>query len=63
MSIEMSKPAMKEMMEGCTVCEQMVDQMFPAVMKVLNDDDSSVGMTILPFLMAYIMRLKNYQKR
>lgn len=61
--MQMNKDAVNEVMTACSMCEQMIDQLFPAVIQVLKSEDIMVAMTVVPFLMAYILRTKIQQKR
>lgn len=61
--MQMNKDAVNEVMSACSMCEQMIDQVFPAVTQVLKNEDVMVAMTVVPFLIAYILRTKMHQKR
>ena len=47
----------------CTNCEKMIDALFPAVMAVISIRDDEIAMAVVPFLSAYVLRLKHFQER
>ncbi|CAD7697822.1 unnamed protein product [Ostreobium quekettii] len=61
--LNFDKELAKEAAAAVATCEGIVDELFPAVMTVLQNDDETVSMTIVPFLTAYVTKLKAEQKR
>lgn len=61
--LSVDKETAKEAAAAVATCEGIVDELFPVVMTVLQNDDNIVCMTIVPFLTAYVTKLKAEQKR
>lgn len=61
--IDIKSSVSKEASQLCANCEKMIDALFPAVMAVIRIREGETAMAVVPFLSAYILRIKHFQER
>ena len=61
--LSVDKDAAKEAATAVAACERIINELFPAVLATMQVEDDAVSMTMVPFLTAYVMKLKAEQKR
>ena len=61
--IDIKSSVKSEANQICGNCEKMIDALFPAVMTVIRIREYETSMFVVPFLSAYILRLKHVQER
>jgi hypothetical protein len=55
--------AVQEASAACNLAMQLLAQLFPALLAAFQSDVDEVALPLVPFMMAYVNRLKNVQKR
>lgn len=61
--LAVDEEASSEAGAACTAAASLLDQLFPAVLASLRTGNDEIAATAVPFLMAYVTRLKAVQKR
>jgi hypothetical protein len=61
--LEVDDEAMQEASASCALANTLLAQLFPALLAAFQSEVEEVSLPLVPFMTAYVNRLKNVQKR